>query len=116
MLKRLVLVGAVSAVACFGQITSIISAGATPQEGTYQVRYAANLAIGDSVVNLTNDGASSFTDGLTSAGLGFQQDGQICANIYVYSPDEQLVSCCSCNVTPNGLNSLSANNDLVAIR
>jgi hypothetical protein len=91
-----------------------VSTAVFAQDGPFQVRYASNLAVGDSVVNLTNDGAASTTDGLMSAGLGFQQDGQLCANIYAYSPDEQLVSCCSCNVTPNGLNSLSAKNDLAS--
>jgi uncharacterized repeat protein (TIGR01451 family) len=66
---------------------------------TLQVNYAANLAVGDSVFNLTNTGDSG---------------GNICANVYVFSPDEQLVSCCSCRITPNGLVSLSAKNDLIS--
>jgi uncharacterized repeat protein (TIGR01451 family) len=64
----------------------------------YQVRYSGNLNAGDSVVNLTNAGTA---------------DGNICANVYVFSPDEQMVACCSCLVTPNGLKSLSVRNDLV---
>lgn len=64
-----------------------------------QVRYAANLAAGDSVVNITNTGATG---------------GNICVNVYTFAPDEQLISCCSCVVTPNGLVSLSAKNDLVS--
>jgi hypothetical protein len=90
---------ALSSVAAFGQAV----------DGPFQVRYAANLAIGESVINFTNSGASS-----TDAGLGgtFAQNGEICANVYAYSPDEQLVSCCSCNVTANALNSLSVKADL----
>jgi uncharacterized repeat protein (TIGR01451 family) len=65
----------------------------------YQVRYSANLNIGDSLVNLTNVGTA---------------DANLCANVYVFSPDEQMVACCSCLVTPNGLNSLSVRNDLIS--
>ena len=93
------LAAGLSAVAAFGQAV----------DGPFQIRYASNLAIGDSVINFTNSGASS-----TVAGIPGPQNGDVCANVYAYSPDEQLVSCCSCNVTPNALNSLSAKNDLAS--
>jgi hypothetical protein len=73
----------------------------------FQVRYASNLAVGDSVVNITNTGASSTVAFPT-------QNGNLCANVYTFSPDEQLISCCSCNVTPDGLVSLSSRNDLIS--
>ena len=73
----------------------------------FQVRYASNLNVGDSVVNFTNTGESS-----TVAFPG--QNGNICVNVYAFSPDEQLISCCSCVVTPDGLNSVSANTDLIS--
>ena len=76
-------------------------------DDTFQVRYASNLAIGDSVVNITNTGASSTVAFPT-------QNGNICANVYTFSPDEQLISCCSCLVTPDGLASLSSRNDLIS--
>src|SRR6202162_3173223 len=79
-------------------------------DSPYQVKYASNLTIGDSVINITNTGARG-------AGLGFGTSatvtGAICVNVYVYDPSEEVVSCCSCPVTPNGLVSLSAKNDLV---
>ncbi|MDQ6705006.1 MAG: hypothetical protein M3Z85_03455, partial [Acidobacteriota bacterium] len=34
-------------------------------------------------------------------------------NVYTFSPDEQLISCCCCPVTPDGLASLSVRNDLI---
>ena len=100
---RFFALAALAASSCFGQTVF------TP--GAFQVRYASNLAIGDSVINFTNDGSSSTDTGLATGGA---QNGDICANIYAYSPDEQLVSCCSCNVTPNALNSLSVRNDLAS--
>ena len=46
-------------------------------DDTYQVRYAANLNIGDSFVDITNTGASG---------------ANLCANLYTFDPAEELVS------------------------
>jgi len=70
-----------------------------------QLGYAANLIYGDSVVNITNAG----TLGGFSTGTG-----NICANVYTFDPRQYLVSCCSCLVTPNALNSLSVRSDLIS--
>ena len=81
------------------------------QDTEFQIRYAANLTSGDSVINLTNTGRNGAA--LNGPGFGGAA-GNICVNVYAFSPDEQLVSCCSCLITPNGLASLSVNNDLVS--
>ncbi len=73
----------------------------------FEIFYAANLQVGDSVINITNTGANSTVAFPT-------QNGNICVNVYAFSPDEQLISCCSCPVTPDGLDSLSARNDLIS--
>jgi hypothetical protein len=89
----------VFAVSAFGQAI----AGSPPD--AFQVRYAANLNLGDSVINITNAGTAN-----TAAGALVN----LCANVYTFSPDEQLISCCTCSVTPNALVSLSARSDLIS--
>ena len=77
----------------------------------YQIRYAANLTSADAVINISNVGANGAA--LNGPGFGGAA-GNMCANVYAFSPDEQLVSCCSCLITPNGLISLSVNSDLIS--
>ena len=82
---------------------------AVDPNGAYQIGYAANLNIGDSVINLSNDGFNGGVFGATPASAG-----NICVNTYVFDPQEEEISCCACLVTPNGLNSLSALSDLIS--
>jgi hypothetical protein len=94
-------------------IVSSASAFAQPNvtlDSPYQIRYASNLNAGDSVINITNTGArgAGLSSGVTAA-----ITGAICANVYVFSPDEQMISCCSCPVTPGELARLTAVSDLI---
>jgi len=38
--------------------------------------------------------------------------GDVCANVYVFDANQEMVACCSCRITPNGLISLSIANGL----
>lgn len=87
----------------------ILNGGAA--DTAFQIRYASNLTSGDSVINITNTGANGAS--LNGPGFGGAA-GNICVNVYAFSPDEQLISCCSCLITPNGLVSLSVTNDLIS--
>jgi hypothetical protein len=65
----------------------------------FQIHYAANLDVGDSQIDLTNTGTSG---------------GTLCANLYTFDAAEELVSCCTCTVTPNALESVSVRTSLVS--
>jgi hypothetical protein len=69
----------------------------------YQIGYAANLNIGDAVLNLSNAGVN-----------GANASGNLCVNVFVMDPSEEQIACCSCLVTPDGLNSFSVNQDLIS--
>src|SRR5277367_4838510 len=77
-------------------------------DSAFQVRYAANLNIGDSVVNMTNSGSSLEENDPDS------DNGILCANVYTFDPAEEMISCCSCSITANALQSLSVRNSLIS--
>jgi hypothetical protein len=72
-------------------------------DAVYQLRYLSNLNFVDGAVNITNAGTFN----------GIDPDGRICANVYVFDADEELISCCTCPITPNGLVALSGRSDLI---
>src|SRR5208283_627979 len=80
------------------------STAAFAQSDVFQIKYAANLNIGDSFVNFTNSGAT--------VANGVSQN--LCINLYTFDPQEELISCCTCTVTPNGLVSLSVVKSLIS--
>lgn len=79
---------------------------------TCVTRYAANLQIGESYIDITNTGAN----GASLQGPGFGAAlGNICANVYTFDPSEELVSCCSCLVTPDQTVNLGVIRDLISL-
>ena len=92
-------------------VQAFASLTVNPPADSFQVRYASNLTAGDSVINITNTGVNGAP--LNGPGFGGAA-GNTCVNVYAFSPDEQLISCCSCLITPNGLVSLSVNQDLIS--
>jgi hypothetical protein len=93
---------------CFAVLALLTVGGAQAQDGYFQIGYAANLMVGDSGLNISNDGAQG---GFYPNALGI---GNLCVNVYTFDPSEEEVACCACLVTPNGMNSLSARQDLIS--
>src|SRR3984957_3563272 len=102
MLKQLSLIFATAALS-----TVAFAQNPITMDSAYQVGYAANLNIGDSRVNLSNSGAQG---GFLPNTLGVNN---LCVNVYTFDAQEEEIACCSCLGTPNGLNSLSAQSDLI---
>lgn len=84
--------------------TVLLCSAVALADDTFQVRYATNLNIGDSFVDFTNSGAT--------VANGVSQN--LCLNLYTFDPQEELISCCTCTVTPNALVSLSVLHSLIA--
>jgi hypothetical protein len=103
MQLRIFVLATMASVAAFAQ--NPISA-----DSPYQIKYASNLTVGDSVINISNTGAAMTAP---NHGTSTSGNGTICANVYVFDYAEEFVSCCACPVTPNGLQSFSVRNDLI---
>jgi hypothetical protein len=75
---------------------------------TFEVNYYsfAHTTLPDGTVRITNVG--------TQIGSTGNASGDMCALIYVLTPDQQLSECCACAITPDGLLTLSVNNDLTS--
>ena len=92
-------------------VAAVLALAAIPsfaQTSIYMVDYYSNNpgpgGAADQQVRLINFGTAGTP--LTSP------VGDVCANIYVFDANQEMVSCCSCRITPNGLISLSIANGL----
>ncbi len=95
--------------AAFALSTAAFAQPNATADTPFQVRYAANLNIGESYIDITNTGAN----GAPLLGPGFGgASGNICVNVYAFDPGEELISCCSCLVTPDQTVNLGVNRDL----
>jgi len=114
-MKRIVLALVAVTLTClvptlvFGQDSVLSIEGS----GAYNVGYYVNAQMGfpDAQLHVGDPGS---TGGFGSGDPTKVAGGDLCANIYVFTPDQQLAECCSCRVTPNGMQGFSLGNDLTA--
>ncbi len=78
--------------AALAAFSTILSAQAIDPD-TFKVNYFSNIGIANPAqIRMTNAGTSG---------------GNICADIYVFNPSQELEECCSCQLTPDGLRTLT---------
>jgi hypothetical protein len=109
-LRNVILVALVCAIAACAQTPASL-------DFFFQVKYAANLSVGDSYFDITNTGANGASPLGPGTGLGTALNpvtGNICVNVYTIDPNEELVSCCSCLITPDATVHLTALTDLAS--
>jgi hypothetical protein len=81
----------------------LCSASAFAQADTLKVDYFANA---------NTAGAPDGTVRLDNPGTNPSATGNICADIFVFDPNQEMSECCSCLLTPDGLRTLSVNTDI----
>jgi len=104
---------------CFAALLMMVFMMALPAFGqandAYQVNYFSNARslfggvgeVYDQTVSIINTGQiGSPIDPTTN-------QGTVCAEIYVFDTNQEMVSCCSCPITANGLLRLSVNDQLL---
>jgi len=97
---------------CFSSVASAQGGWGAPETNYYIGYYGnANTAgFPDAQLNIVNPGS---TGGYTKTDFK-APIGDLCANIYVFTSDQEMVECCSCFVSPNGMIQLSLNLNLTA--
>ncbi len=96
----------------FTAVLAVGAPGFSQVDAPYQVRYGANLQLGESHLYIVNTGGNG---GVPPYGPGFgaNNGGNMCVNLYALDPNEELLSCCSCLVTPNQVVELNVQADIM---
>lgn len=84
-------------------------------DAPYKVWYASHLDNPiDSVVDIINTGGNG---GVPPFGpqFGAANSGNICVNVYAFDSTEELVSCCSCMITPDQVKELKVGEQILAV-
>jgi hypothetical protein len=83
--------------------------------GNYMIGYytGANQGLPDAQMHIVNPGSNGGYGTASNSPSATPAGGDLCANIYVFTSDEQMIACCSCKVSPNGMQGFSLATDLV---
>jgi hypothetical protein len=90
-------------------LAATLSAQTSSYPDTFKVSYYSNANTPGAP-----SGTVRITDVGTNTGAAGDASGNLCAMIYVFSPDQELDECCGCPITPDGLVTLDVNADLTS--
>src|ERR1019366_1250482 len=84
-------------------------------DGSYTVGYytGANQGLPDAPMHVVNPGTTGGYGNPTETPTATPSGGVLCANLYVFLPDQEMIACCSCKISPNGMQGFSLATDLV---
>ena len=93
--------------------TAFGQAATSTNYDAYQVGWYGNTHMGfpEMDLNIVNPGS---TGGYSLFDLHGPPYGDLCANIYVFTSDQEMVECCSCYLSPNALRTLNLDTDLTS--
>src|SRR5215469_7341725 len=89
---------------------------AMAEDGPYKIGFyvGANESLPDAQLHVINPGSTGGYGSATETPTAIPVGGDLCANIYVFLPDEEMIACCSCKVSPNGMQGFSLATDLTS--
>jgi hypothetical protein len=84
-------------------------------DGSYTVNFytGANQGLPDAQMHVVNPGSTGGIGNPTESPTATPQGGDLCANVYLFLPDQEMIACCSCKISPNGMQGFSLATDLV---
>jgi len=103
-----VLVAGLLSVPAFAQVTNL-------DVGNYMIGYYEGASVGlpDAQMHVVNPGSNGGFGNADNSPAAIPAGGDLCANVYVFTSDQQMISCCSCKISPNGMQGFSLATDLV---
>jgi uncharacterized repeat protein (TIGR01451 family) len=95
-----------------GTQVNTTSAVTSTNGGTGNKASATITVLAPALVNYFSNAHTSAPDGTLRITNPGTSGGNLCADIYVFDANEEISECCSCTLTPDGLLTLSVNNDV----
>jgi hypothetical protein len=88
---------------------------AQSSDGPHKIGFytGGNTGLPDAQMHVVNPGSTGGFGNASETPTATPQGGDLCANMYVFTPDQEMIACCCCKVSPNGMQGFSLATDLI---